>query len=65
MMVDVVLEMDDIDMMLALTEMARDKLTTRRIARSEAGAKANRAVQWLCERVTPLFARLSKAPCTL
>jgi len=37
-MVDVVLEMDDIDM-LALTEMARDELTTRRIARSVVQAK--------------------------
>jgi len=63
-MVDVVLEMDDIDM-LALTEMARDELTTRRIARSEAGAKANRVVQWLRERVTPLFRGYLKrrAPC--
>jgi hypothetical protein len=39
MMVDVVVEMDDIFMMLALIEMARDKLTRRRIARSQAGAK--------------------------
>jgi hypothetical protein len=32
--VDVVVEMDDIDMMPARIEMARDKLTTGRIARS-------------------------------
>jgi len=38
MMVDVVVEMDDIDM-LALIEMARDKLTRSRITRSQAGAK--------------------------
>jgi hypothetical protein len=37
--VDIVAEMDDIDMMLALIEMARDKLTEGRIARSQADAK--------------------------
>jgi len=37
--VDVVAEMDDIDMMLARIEMARDKLTTGRIARSAVHAK--------------------------
>jgi hypothetical protein len=40
MVVDVVVEMDDIDMMLARIEMARDKLTTARIARSAVHAKA-------------------------
>jgi hypothetical protein len=40
MVVDVVIEMDDIDMMLARIEMARDKLTTRRIARGGLGGKA-------------------------
>jgi hypothetical protein len=39
MVVDVVVEMDDIDMMLARIEMARDKLTTGRIARSVVHAK--------------------------
>ena len=39
MVVDVVVEMDDIDMMLAQIEMARDKLTTARIARSVVQAK--------------------------
>jgi hypothetical protein len=39
MVVDVVVEMDDIDMMLARIEMARDKLTTGRIARSVVQAK--------------------------
>ena len=39
MVLDVVAEMDDIDMMLARIEMARDKLTTRRIARSVVQAK--------------------------
>jgi len=39
MVLDVVVEMDDIDMMLARIEMARDKLTTRRIARSVVQAK--------------------------
>jgi hypothetical protein len=39
MVVDVVVEMDDIDMMLARIEMARDKLTTGRIARSIVHAK--------------------------
>jgi len=39
MVVDVIVEMDDIDMMLARIEMARDKLTTRRIARSVVQAK--------------------------
>jgi len=39
MVVDVVVEMDDIDMMLARIEMARDKLTTERIARSVVRAK--------------------------
>jgi hypothetical protein len=39
MVVDVVMEMGDIDMMLARIEMARDKLTTRRIARSVVQAK--------------------------
>jgi len=39
MVLDVVAEMDDIDMMLARIEMARDKLTGVRIARSPAGAK--------------------------
>jgi hypothetical protein len=37
--VDVVVEMNDIDMMLARIEMARDKLTTGRIARSVVHAK--------------------------
>jgi hypothetical protein len=39
MVVDVVVEMDDIDMTLARIEMARDKLTTARIARSVVPAK--------------------------
>jgi hypothetical protein len=39
MVVDVVVEMDDIDMMLARIEMARDKLTPGRIARSVVHAK--------------------------
>jgi hypothetical protein len=39
MMVDFVVAVDDIDMMLARIEMARDKLTRTRIARSPAGAK--------------------------
>jgi hypothetical protein len=39
MVVDVVVEMDDIDMMLALIEMARDKLTKGRIAWSVVHAK--------------------------
>ena len=39
MVVDVVVEMDDIDMMLARIEMARDKLKTARIARSVVHAK--------------------------
>jgi hypothetical protein len=39
MVVDVVVEMDDIDIMLARIEMARDKLTTGRIARSVVHAK--------------------------
>jgi hypothetical protein len=39
MVVDVVIEMDDIDMMLARIEMARDKLTKRRIARGGLGGK--------------------------
>jgi hypothetical protein len=39
MVLDVVVEMDDIDMMLARIEMARDKLTTGRIARSVGQAK--------------------------
>jgi hypothetical protein len=39
MVVDVVVEMGDIDMMLARIEMARDKLTARRIARSVVRAK--------------------------
>jgi hypothetical protein len=39
MAVDVVVEMDDIDMMLARIEMARDKLTSGRIARSVVHAK--------------------------
>jgi len=39
MMVDFVVAVDDIDMMLARIEMARDKLTRARIARSPAGAK--------------------------
>jgi hypothetical protein len=39
MVVDVVVEMDDIDMTLARIEMARDKLTTARIARSVVHAK--------------------------
>jgi hypothetical protein len=34
MVVDVVVEMDGIDMMLARIEMARDKLTAGRVARS-------------------------------
>jgi hypothetical protein len=38
-MVDFVVAMDDIDRMLALIEMARDKLTARRIARRQADAK--------------------------
>jgi len=37
--VDVVMEMDDIDMRLARIEMARDKLTPARIARSAVLAK--------------------------
>jgi len=40
MVVDIVVEMDDIDMMLARIEMARDKLTTGRVARSAVLAKA-------------------------
>jgi len=39
MVVGVVVELDDIDMMLARIEMARDKLTTGRIARSVVHAK--------------------------
>ena len=39
MVVDVVVEMDDIDMMLAQIEMARDKLTTGSVARSVVHAK--------------------------
>ena len=39
MVVDVVVEMDDIDMMLARIEMARDKLTTGSVARSVVHAK--------------------------
>jgi len=39
MVVDVVVEMDDIDMMPGRIEMARDKLTTERIARSVVHAK--------------------------
>jgi hypothetical protein len=39
MMVDFVVAVDDIDMMLAQIEMARDKLTEMRIARSPARAK--------------------------
>jgi hypothetical protein len=39
MVVDVVVEMDDIDMLLAQIEMARDKLTAERIARSVVRAK--------------------------
>jgi hypothetical protein len=39
MMVDIVVEMDDIDMMLGRIEMARDKLTPARIARSAVHAK--------------------------
>jgi len=39
MVVDIVVEMDDIDMMLARIEMARDKLTAGRIARSVVHAK--------------------------
>jgi hypothetical protein len=47
------LEMDDIDMMLALIEMARDKLTKKRIARSQAGAKANRSVHVALRKSNP------------
>jgi hypothetical protein len=39
MIVDFVVAVDDIDMMLARIEMARDKLTEARIARNPAGAK--------------------------
>jgi hypothetical protein len=39
MVVDVVVEMDDIDMMPAQFEMARDKLTKGRISRSVVRAK--------------------------
>jgi len=39
MVVDVVVEMDDIEMMLARIEMAREKLTKGRIARSVGHAK--------------------------
>ena len=39
MVADVVVEMDDIDMTLARIEMARDKLTRGRIARSLVRAK--------------------------
>jgi hypothetical protein len=62
MMVDFVVAVDDIDidMMLARIEMARDKLTTTRIARSPAGAKG-KSYSLACERVTRRFARPSKA----
>jgi hypothetical protein len=39
MVVDIVVEMDDIDMMLGRIEMARNKLTPARIARSALLAK--------------------------
>ena len=52
MVVGVVVEIDDIDMMLARIEMARDKLTKGRIARSvvRAKGKSNMGLRF-CERV--------------
>jgi hypothetical protein len=53
--VDAVMEMDDIDMRF---EMARDKLTKRRIARRMilAKAKSPRELQ-RCERVSPAISQ--------
>jgi hypothetical protein len=54
MLVDFVVEMDDIDMMLARIEMARDKLTKGRIARSAVHAKGKSMMSVrFRERVNP------------